>query len=234
MKANLENIKLYEIVRSLSYSMDLISNTIVGHHKKVAYIALQLGKRLELSVEEMKKLVISALLHDLGVFYLHQNFADLSFDSEKNRHAEIGYRLLEGIFPLKDVPEIVRYHHHNWDMESSEEIPLLSHILHLADRVAVLIEGKENILDQREMITNILKNYSGRYFYPKGVASFLEVAEKECFWLDTISNEIIDKNINSFFLTHGQDRISYEEVLRIGYIISSIIDFRSPFTATQN
>ncbi|MFO7849792.1 MAG: HD domain-containing protein [Spirochaetia bacterium] len=234
MNDNIEDIKLFEIIRSLSYSMDLISNTIVGHHKKVAYVALQLGREMELSNIDIKKLVISALIHDLGVFYLHQSFADLSFDSADNQHAEIGYILLQGIFPLEDVPEIIRYHHHHWEQESSEEIPLLSHILHIADRVAVIIEGKKNILDQKDVITNILKIYSGKYFFPKGVDNFLRIAEKESFWLDTISNSIIDKNIDSFFHIHGQDSINYQEVLNIGYIISSIIDFRSPFTATHS
>jgi len=106
-----KKFKLFEIVESLSYSMDLISETLVGHHKRVAYISLQIGKSMDLSVKDIRKLVIAALIHDLGVFYLNQNLSDLSFDSEDNQHAEIGYRLLYGMFPLEDVATIIRYHH---------------------------------------------------------------------------------------------------------------------------
>ena len=189
-----EKIGVYEILKSFSYSMDLISETVVGHHKKVAYISLELGREMNLSETQLKKLVISALIHDLGVFYLHQSFSDLSFDSRSNQHAEIGYQLLKNYSPIADIPEIIRYHHHEWDKNNNDEIPTLSNILHLADRIAVLIRDDSPILSQRNRINKIIKQNVEKRFYPEAVKKFIELSIREDFWLNIISNTKIEKN----------------------------------------
>jgi HD superfamily phosphodiesterase len=55
----LENIKLYQLVKSLSRAMDLISETVVGHHKKVAYISLKLGESFNLNDDEKYFLLLN-------------------------------------------------------------------------------------------------------------------------------------------------------------------------------
>lgn len=110
---SIEKISLYKIIKSLSYSMDLINETIIGHHKKVAYMSLQLGKEMNLTKDEIQKLIMAALIHDLGVFYLNQSFSDLTFDNKNNQHAEIGYQLLQKYFPIPEISEIILYHHQN-------------------------------------------------------------------------------------------------------------------------
>ncbi|MGM0437432.1 MAG: HD-GYP domain-containing protein [Bacillota bacterium] len=228
-----EKIGVYEILKSFSYSMDLISETVVGHHKKVAYISLELGQEMNLSETQLKKLVISALIHDLGVFYLHQSFSDLSFDSRSNQHAEIGYQLLKSNSPIADIPEIIRYHHHEWDKNTNDEIPTLSNILHLADRIAVLIRDDSPVLSQRKNIKKIIKKNKEIRFFPEAVQKFTKLSIREDFWLNIISNTRIEKKLDSFFQPPIW-LIDYNEVLKISNLISHIIDFRSSFTATHS
>ncbi|HKL74436.1 MAG TPA: HD domain-containing phosphohydrolase [Halanaerobiales bacterium] len=233
MKKINEKIGIYEILKSFSYSMDLISETVVGHHNKVAYISLELGKEMNLSNTQLKKLVISALIHDLGVFYLHQSFSDLSFDSRRNQHAEIGYHLLKNNSPIADIPEIIRYHHHEWDKKNNDEIPRLSNILHLADRIAVLIKDDSPILSQKKRIIKIIKKNRKLRFCPEAVEKFIKLSIREDFWLNIISNTRIEKKLDDFFLPPSW-LINYDEVLKISNLISHIIDFRSSFTATHS
>jgi len=228
-----EKIDIYEILKSFSYSLDLISETVVGHHKKVAYISLELGEEMNLSNKQLKKLIISALIHDLGVFYLHQNFSDLSFDSRSNQHAEIGYQLLKNNFPISDIPEIIRYHHHEWNKNSNNETSILSNILHLADRIAVLIRDDSPILSQKKRIKKIIKKNIKKRFYPEAVENFISLSIREDFWLNIISNSRIQKILDDFFHPLSW-LINYDEVLKISNLISHIIDFRSSFTATHS
>jgi len=175
-----EKINLYKIIKILSQSMDLISETIVGHHQKVAYISLRLGESLNLTDKEIQKLVLTALVHDLGVFYLNQQFSDLGFETKDNKHALVGYLLSKNLFPLKEIPEYIKYHHHEWEKNKSmsqQKPPVYSHILFLADRISVLIEDDINILNNTKKIKNNIKKYSNKRFWPRGVDEFLEISE---------------------------------------------------------
>lgn len=225
-------ITLYEILKSFSYSMDLISKTVVGHHKKVAYISLEIGREMDLSETELKKLVISALIHDLGVFSIHQTFADLSFDTRSNQHAEIGYQLLKNNFPVPDIPEIIRYHHHEWG-EDEENVPYLSHILHLADRIAVLIKDDIPILGQLEKIEEKISENKKYCFLPKARKKFMKLNKREDFWLNLISDKRVEKKLDNFF-TPPIWLINHEELLTISNLISHIVDSRSSFTTTHS
>ncbi len=230
-KTHTSNISLYTIVKSMANGMDLISETVVGHHKKVAYIASQLGKQLDLSKKEIRKLIITSLIHDLGVFHLNQTFSNLSFDSKNNQHAKVGYLLSRNLFPDKKVPEIIKYHHHEWG-NNKENIPHYSHLLFLADRIAVLIKDKIDILSQSAKIKNNIKNHSGKRFWPEAVNKFINLAKIESFWLDVISEKRIENHLNTFF-SDNSSFLNFEDLNNISLLISHIIDFRSPFTATH-
>ena len=225
-------ISLYEILKSFSYSLDLISQTVVGHHNKVAYISLEIGKKMKLSETELKKLVIAALIHDLGVFSIDQTFEDLSFDTRSNQHAELGYQLLKNNFPVPDIAKIIRYHHHEWK-EDNKKIPNLSHILHLADRISVLINDDSLILSQREGIENIIAQNQKQRFLPEAVSEFMELSKREDFWLNIISEKRVERKIDEFFEPTAW-LINYDQLLDISILISHIIDFRSSFTTTHS
>ena len=53
-----KRLSLYEMLTAFSFCMDLIDEKIVGHHNKVAYISMEIGKNLGLSELKLKKLWI--------------------------------------------------------------------------------------------------------------------------------------------------------------------------------
>lgn len=231
-KSNTIEFSFYEVIKSMAKAMDLISETVVGHHKKVAYISLQLGRQLKLSAREKQKLVLTGLIHDLGVFYLNQKFSDLSFDKKDNKHARVGYELSKELWPEKEIPKIIKYHHHDYS-NKNQQVPLLSHVIYLADRIAVIINDKLSVLEQADKIKNVIKKYSKKRFWPEAVNKFIALSNREAFWLDTISGERMEKELDNFFCSSNWT-LSLNELLNISILMSHIIDFRSNFTATHS
>lgn len=227
-----DRIPLYDILKSFSAALDLISQEVVGHHKKVAYIAMMLGREIGLADEDNKKLVIAALIHDIGVFYLNQSFEDLTFDIKDNYHAEVGYQLTKNYFPINDVPGIIRYHHQEWrdcKLKNSGVI-YLSSILYLADRIATITKNKLDILADVKKITDLISKSAGDRFSSEAVDAFLKIAVREYFWLDTTNPSQLDRKLNDFF-ANNVDFIDLKKMGNLAEIISHIIDFRSSFTA---
>lgn len=250
-----KKISVYEMVKSFSYSMDLISKAIVGHHNRVAYISLEIGREMGLNETRLKKLVISALIHDLGIFYIQKftdsitegNYEDSFYDlncintlldldfnhNEVNSHAEIGYHLFKNNSPIADIPEIIRYHHHNWNEKNNDEIFILSNVLYLADRIAVLIEKEPPILSQRQRVKKIIKNKQEKHFLSEAVDSFINLSIQDYFWFNIINYKEIKKILDDLFRPPLKV-INYKEMLKYSKFIGHIVDSRSSFTAAHS
>jgi len=231
-------IPVFDLIRSLSEAMDVAVPALVDHHNQVAYIALSLGAELALPLEQRKELVVAGMLHDIGAFYLKERLQVLQFEADNLRkHAEIGYSLLKGFQPFSSVAEIVRFHHMYWDKGKGSEfkgepVPLGSHILHLADRVAVLLNKEQEVLGQVESISERIEEQSGKMFMPQLVDALKSLATKEYFWLDTASQSIgsvLRRRVRLEAIELGA-----EELLSLANLFRRIIDFRSPFTATHS
>lgn len=235
-------IPLLDLVTCLSTAMDLVSPAVVNHHKRVAYIALNIAAELGLSTEEQNNLLLAGLLHDSGALSLKDRLDTLHFELEfeardPHDHAYLGYLLLKRFEPLSNVALLVRYHHVFWNEGSSPEVeegqvPIGSHVLHLADRVAILINRQKEILGQVKGICQRIEKHSGKMFAPHLVEVFKSLVSKEYFWLDTVSPSL--SPIFSRRLGIPTIELGLEGLLNLGKLFCQIIDFRSRFTATHS
>lgn len=229
-------LSFYDIAVSLSELIDLVNPSLNGHHNRVAYIANRICLELDLNENEKNDTITAALLHDIGALSLEERFEALKFAIPyTDRHPELGYRLLKTFSSFGEISKLVRYHHTAWNNGKSSvkygrQIPLGSHIIHLADRVDVLINKNISIITQIPAITSVIVKNSGYMFCPKLVDSFIKLAEKESFWLDIMhasSPSCSKLDLGSFTLdTNG--------LLEISYLFKRVIDFRSKFTATHS
>lgn len=231
-------ILLFDLVVSLSNAMDLVSPVVVGHHKRVAYIALSIGEELGLPMEQQNELVLAGVLHDSGALSLRDRLSTLQFELENpHEHAELGYLLLRRFEPLSNAALLVRYHHVPWNEGDGHEfegkqVPMGSHLLHLADRLEVLISKQQEVLGQVKGIGERIKESSGKMFMPDLVGAFLSLATKEYFWLDIVSTSI--DSILSNRVRLATIELGTEGLLSLAKLFSHIIDFRSRFTATHS
>lgn len=229
---------LFEMSMSLSNAMDIVSPHVVDHHKRVAYIAASIAAELGFAEAEQEDILLAGLIHDIGALSLYDRLGALDFEIKNaHKHAEAGYRLLRTFDYFSDIAPVVRFHHYPWNNGKGssfkgESVPPLSHMLHLADRIAVLINMDREVLGQRRDICDIIGKGSGSLFVPEQVASFKRLSRKECFWFDAISpaiSQILSEMTNLKSVLLDEDGL-----LGLSKLFSKIIDFRCRFTATHS
>lgn len=225
-------VSIFDMALCLSRALDLIDPTLVAHHERVAYIAWRIAEEAGLPLEAENRIILAGLLHDSGALSLSERMGALKFEVEHpQHHAEIGYRLLKDFshpaLSFQEVAELVRFHHVSW--RESSDVPLGSQILHLADRIAVLIGGRREVLSQAEEIEQKIDRQAGVLFSPDLVEGFHRLAAKESFWLYAAQPPLPSLRENREWGVSDVDGL-----LGMARLCGKIIDFRSSFTATHS
>lgn len=229
---------MFEIVMGLSGAVDFVDTALVGHHARVACLAHSMAKEIGLPIADQRDLVWASLLHDIGAFSLKERLEFLRFEVDNwQSHSEVGYRLVSDFDPLRRSAELIRYHHAPWDGGrgreiKGEEVPLGSHILHLADRVAVTMGQEGEILAQVERILDKIETRGGRLFVPELVDAFKSLCDREVFWLDASYqplSAVLRERCGSATV-----ELDMAQLTSLAELFCRIIDFRSRFTATHS
>jgi len=229
---------LFNLVAVLSQVMDLVSPLVVDHHKRTAWFAVNLAEEMGLGKKAINEILFSALLHDIGAFSLQERLDTLQFEFENpHHHACMGYSLLKDFELFSQEAKIILAHHTWWKPERDEDIggervPVASHVIHLADRVAILLGEDGTVPDRVEDVLDPVKARAGTVFMPEAVGALLDLAHKEELWLDAFQPDLEDRlrlKIDPRFLEVGS--MDIELVARV---FARIIDYRSHFTATHS
>lgn len=214
--------------------MDFCRDGLLRHHQRVALLSLRLAEMMGLPVQVRQRLFCSSIIHDAGSSTWKEKASLEKFDIDDPwDHCQKGYRLLVRMRFLAPVAEIVLHHHDRWAGPNphglvKDEIPLESRIIHLADRVDVLIGRGDNVLDKREDIIQKIKSLSGRVFDPEVVEAFEELSKKESIWFDLTSQfvqDLLEKNIY-----YCNVQMEAADLLEVSEVFAAIIDGKSPFT----
>ncbi|MGD0233619.1 MAG: HD domain-containing phosphohydrolase [Syntrophorhabdales bacterium] len=231
-------IPLFDLIFLLSDVMDMISPAVVNHHYRVAYIASAIASELGLTPDEKANLLLASALHDCGALSLEERINVLQFEAKHpHLHAEQGYLLLSDFRPCQRAATLIRYHHTQWHWGEGSSVgghpvPVGSHILHLADRIAVLVNSRREVLSQAKGIHRRIEEQSGRMFVPQFVDAFAGLGSREHFWLDLLSpslGSILSCTTQSHTIELGRS-----ELLGLGDTLRRMIDYRSPYTATHS
>lgn len=236
--SNKIHVSLFDLVTSLSDVTDLVNPSLDDHHKRVAYIAYSLANEMGFSKKDCCEVLLAGMLHDIGALSLQEKMNTLYFEvAAPHRHAEAGAYLLRPFAPLATVADIIACHHVHWHSGDGNDhngrtVPVLSHVLHLADRVAVLMKKTNNMYGQSCDIAKRIQNKSGSMFMPEIATAFGSLSRKSFFWLDITSrslNQLLRRKIQVKTLELDLDGIT-----SLAEVFSRVIDFRSPFTATHS
>lgn len=229
---------LYDLLVCITKAIDLVSPEVTNHHQQVAYLSYRIADVCRVSFERKRSLMIAALLHDTGAIAFHDN---LDFVEEENAHvndhAFLGARLFEGFSGLAEVSSIIRCHHVPWENGKGASfqgaaVPMLSHIIHLADRIAVRVNRSACIISQIRPIKEYVSRNRGTLFVPEYVDAFFRICDREALWLDLIYEPSVADVVDDSAL--NAVRLSLDEVVNLTQIFARIIDFRSPFTAMHS
>lgn len=231
-------INVFDLVASIARVIDMMSPAVGRHHMQVAYLAYRLGQELNLSDDKKYELFIAAALHDIGAFSLKDRLDLLEFeDTKPGGHSMAGSLILKKFKPFSSIAELVKFHHVPWENgtgrhQNGEPVPFRSHIIHLADRVAVKISEKTPILSQIRGICDAISRRRGEVFVPEHVDALLKMAKREYIWMDTISDSM-EVILRKTVLNRTQE-LSIEELVEFSRFICRLIDFKSEFTAAHS
>lgn len=226
------------MVLSLSGAVDLVNPKVVDHHKRVAYIAVSIAEAMGLPAPDRNDIFIAAALHDIGALSLQERLDTIEFEIQyPHRHAETGFHLVSTFAPFSSLASLIRYHHIPWHEGRGDEfcgnpVPLAAHIIHLADRIDVLINHRQEVLSQVEEIRERIRQDEGKLFMPQLIEAFEEISGRESFWLDVMypsSDAVLERKAGLMLVS-----LDMEGLFDFARMFSRIIDFRSRFTSIHS
>jgi putative nucleotidyltransferase with HDIG domain len=157
------------------------------HSERVAKFALVIGRALGLSSDELERLRLAALLHDIGKIAV--NMAILSKPKKLERHematvrnhTELGQEFLLSVPGLERYAQVARSHHERFDGGGypdglrDQDIAISARIVALADAFDVMTRGRSYARSQSSQeIAAALILERGRHFDPRVVDALLE------------------------------------------------------------
>lgn len=150
------------------------------HSRRVARVANQVGRELDLPETRLERLHFAALLHDIGMLRVpREHLHDLE---EVRRHAELGDEMLRPIRMWEDLAPIVR-HHHEWfdgqgypDGLRGEQIPVEARIIGIAEAWDAMTAEKtyQHRIELSEAIDRLVAG-AGTQFDPAIVQAFVRL-----------------------------------------------------------
>ncbi|MBW2408370.1 MAG: HD domain-containing protein [Deltaproteobacteria bacterium] len=175
-------------LQALARAVDAKSSWTAGHSERVANLALQIGKALNLDAKALENLRRAALLHDIGKLGVPVAVLDKpgELNDEEFRmiksHSTQGARILEPIKAYSDIIPMVLQHHERFDGKgypdglSGEEIELGARILAVADVFDALKSDRPYREGwSLERVNELILQEGGRQFDPMVVEAFLTI-----------------------------------------------------------
>jgi diguanylate cyclase (GGDEF)-like protein len=163
-----------------------------GHADRMALLAEEMAKRLDLGEKEKEDLILLAKLHDLGNIGIPDEIlfkpGELT-QEERNRvrtHVNIGYNIASRSGEVSHISGLILHHHEWWDGTgypakiSGKDIPMDCRIISILDAYDTMTNPRYyNIPKTKEDALRELVRCSGTQFQPELVKTFLEVIENE-------------------------------------------------------
>jgi putative nucleotidyltransferase with HDIG domain len=177
-----------ETVRSLAEAVDKRDTFTSGHSQRVQKIAMDIGRVMKVSDDELEALEWGGLLHDIGKIgvpdsvLLKQDRLTRDERTTMNAHPVLGAEIISPVHRLAPELPIIR-HHHEWfngsgypDRLVADEIPRLARILHVADAFEAMTAARPYRMTPltSEQALAELRKFGGIQFDPDVVDAFVK------------------------------------------------------------
>jgi putative nucleotidyltransferase with HDIG domain len=170
-----QNQELFlETIRTLAAAIDAKDPYTRGHSERVSSYSMAIARHLGLTQEEVFRVRIAAILHDVGKLGVRDGILNKPgglTDEEfavMRKHPAIGAQIMEPIRMLKDIIPGIRNHHETFDGKgypdrlAGEEIPLVARIIGVADTFDAMTTNRpyqkakslEFVLDKMRAMSN--------------------------------------------------------------------------------
>lgn len=181
-----------EVLAALVDALEKKDRYTSGHAKRVAYYSVLLAKHLALEPDEIERIRLGALLHDVGKIGVEDRIlkknAPLDHDEWvlMQEHPELGFEIMSRFEGLQDVIQGMRYHHERWDGKgyptglAGEEIPLIARVIAVADTYDAMVSTRpyRKGLPPKVAFAEIVR-HAGSQFDPRVVDAFMQAFRTE-------------------------------------------------------
>ena len=196
-----------ESIETLRYTVEAKDTYTRGHSDRVSGYSYLIGKYLGLPEDDLKRLKLGGLFHDIGkigvpdsILLKTDKLTDDEYSEIKN-HPSIGAHILSNASMFQDIIPIVKHHHERYDGKGypgklqGEDIPYLARITAIADTFDAMTSkrayrGPLPI----DVVKEEFEKNSGTQFDPKLVPVFLDILNNHYDEIEKIQEEA-NKNL---------------------------------------
>ena len=180
------------IAAALAAALEAKDHYTADHARSIADLAVLVGVKLGMTLNEVRDLRLGAILHDIGkiavpdaILNKPDRLSAAEFEVVK-AHAEVGEQILAPVPFLDGVRRIVRHDHERWDGGGypdglmGEEIPLGSRIVLVVDAFHAMTSDRpyRTAMTEDEAV-DVLHGGAGSQFDPAVVGAFVRVLRRQ-------------------------------------------------------
>jgi len=141
-------IKNEKVINIMEKTLNHIDPRLVNHGKRVAYLMFKIleGQR-KYDEKQLRDICILTMLHDIGAYKTEEIDKMVIFETANVwEHSAYGYLFLKYFSPLKELADVILYHHADCDEVSSlnSEHQLLAQLMSMCDRADIFLKYKKN------------------------------------------------------------------------------------------
>lgn len=175
------------VVGLLMPLIELKNPKLYLHSQQVANYAVSIAAKMRLPKDEIERIRVAALLHDIGHLTVPNSvLAKVPYLSTREssvfkNHSSAGAYMLENIAACQEIIPYIRYHHERWDGQGYPKrlkgvnIPLGARIIAVANHYDRYINPcTQHWVKTKNEAVKELKNHSGTAFDPDVVKAFAE------------------------------------------------------------
>lgn len=178
-------------IKSLALALEAKDKYTGGHSQRVANLATEIAREMNLPPEQVEKISFAALVHDIGKIGISETIInknrELTDEEYKSiaAHSAIGQNILTPVLDDEEILLMVRHHHERYDGEgypdglAGEQIPLGARIIAVADMYDAMMSDRSYRKAVGFDVTIAeLKRQTPAQLDPKVVEAFLKVTKK--------------------------------------------------------
>jgi putative nucleotidyltransferase with HDIG domain len=186
-----QNQELFlETIRTLAAAIDAKDPYTRGHSERVSSYSMAIARHLGLTQEEVFRVRIAAILHDVGKLGIRDGIlnkpgglTEEEFEVMR-QHPGIGAQIMSPIRMLKDIIPGIRNHHETWDGKgypdrlTGDQIPMVARIIGVADTFDAMTTTRPyQQAMELEFVLEKMRSMSGSRFDRQVVDALLAAVE---------------------------------------------------------
>jgi HD-GYP domain-containing protein (c-di-GMP phosphodiesterase class II) len=230
-------IRIDLLIEAIAAALDIVEGELLGasahHGKRIAVLCSAMGRTVGLNDEELSALITCALFHDSALTeYILSEREGKERESNLKRHCELGQSNVDALLFQTDISGFVLYHHERADGlgpfgKKTGEFPLGAELIAIADSIDVAHHLQRVKPEELPNLRRHIAENAGTIHTFFAAEALLEELDEAM--LISLGDDRIRDTMNKLVPPWTMD-LDNQVVLKLGELVSHIIDYKSPFT----